>query len=173
MYKTNWWKTILAWLGVSYGKLLFTSMVFLLLFFNVPALREFDSAPTMEPGLKDFTLPYADEVGKVADDNHFIIYKSMITKPYSTRAVNLASSVAFDTRVENVRMDMQCFSEKGLFIESMEDEGERYEFVSISNPDLDFGIIKKGYARFNCAEVCSKDKTIFHPENLGKEEGYV
>ena len=173
VYKLNWWKTILTWLIVYFGKLFFVSMVVLLIFLTIPSFREFDSAPIMKPGLNDFTLPYAKEVREEIGTNHFIIYKSIIKKPYSTRVINLASSVAFNTRVENVSMDMKCLLGGNIFIESMKDKEDMYEFSSVSQPGLDFGVIKNGYARFGCAEVCSKDKTIFHPENLGKKEGYI
>jgi hypothetical protein len=168
IYKANWWKTIICWLSVVYGKLLLIGIFTLLMLLYVPVFSESDSAPIVKAGITNFII---GDKGSEIGDNHFRVYRSELVSPTGIFAINLDSSVAFNSSVEGVSMDMECSSQNVKIVNSLKDGGERYEFASDSNSNLDNRIFKTGYAFFDCDEVCTKEKTTFNLRNLISKEG--
>lgn len=137
-------------------------VVMIMMMFFIPTFSESDSAPTAKVGMTDFSI---NEVGNKIGTNQFRVYRSDVITP-----INLDSSIAFNSKVENVRMDMQCFTQEGEFVDLIEDKGGRYEFSSIPQTTLDIEITWKGYAHLDCDRVCSKEKTTFILKNLFNEK---
>ncbi len=161
IYKANWWKTIICWLSVFCGKLMFIGVVMIMMMFFIPTFSEYDSAPIAKVGMTDFSI---NEVG----NNYFKVYRSELVTPTGILAINLDSSIAFNSRVEGVSMDLECNSQEGKFIKSIEDKIERYEFTSIPQDNLDVEIVA-GYAHFDCDVICPKDRTTFNLRGLFDE----
>jgi len=154
VYKASWWKTILSWLIVYFGKFMLIGIVMIAMMLFIPAFSESDSGPVAKVGIADFTI---NEIGSEIGTNQFIAYRSNVVTPISIRAINLDSSVAFDSKTSGITMDLECNSEKGRFIDAMEDKTDEYEFHSIPQDDLNLTIVG-GFAHFDCDEICPKER---------------
>jgi len=145
VYKANWWKTILTWFGIYYGRFMLTGIVMIIMMFSIPAFSESDSAPTAKVGMTDFNI---NEVGEEIGNNHFRVYRKDVVRPISTKYINLVSSVAFDTRTEGVTINFECNTQGG----------EHFDLKKY-----------RGSSSFSCTEVCSKEKTTFNMKGLFNE----
>lgn len=169
IYKTNWWKTIVCWLFVFYGKFMLIGIVMLMMMLFIPGFSESDSAPIAKPGITDFSI---GDKGIEIGNNHFRVFRSEVVHSTDIFAINLDSSIAFSSRVENVSMDLKCTSQDGkIVVTSLKDNTGMYEFELNTKNDLGIDTFKKGYAFFDCDQVCTKEKTTFNLRNLINKEG--
>ncbi len=179
VYKANWWKTILSWMAVFYGKFLFMGIVMVIVMFSFPAFMEFDSAPTIKAGISDFYIHDLDEVGIETGNNQFTVYQSKIRTPISIRAVHVKTDIAFNSRTEGVTMDISCKTPEEILFSSIQNNeihefegGEYYEFGSeeqFKSSKGDFSFNFWGQAYFSCGEICTKEKTTFNMKGLFDE----
>ncbi len=125
-------------------------------------LYEGDGTPDVDAGIKDFRITYGRDDLSINDigDNYFKVYRSQLETPISIYALNMHSSVAFNEKSENVYIELTCNTQNGVFVKSMSNDGNRYQFVSGSQSGLDFSL-EKGYAYLQCDETCTKSKTTF------------